>query len=138
VPYHPGKLEVTGINSGQQAAFFTMETSKRPNGIKAVATKKVISASGGVAQIEIQIVDEDGKPVMLADDEITCSTVGPVKLIGLEAANPADMGDYTDHRQRVFQGKMIAYLRATGQKGKAKVTFSSPWLKEQMVDLEIE
>jgi beta-galactosidase len=138
VPYHPGKLEVTGFNSDQQVAVCTMETSKRPNGISALATKKIISSSGGVAQIEIQIVDEDGKPVILSDDEITCSAVGPVKLIGLEASNPADMGDYTDNRQRVFQGKMIAYLRALGQKGNAKVTFSSPWLKEQVVLLEIE
>ena len=138
VPFHSGKLEVAGINSGQQAAIYTIETSKRPNGISAKMTSKNIPANNGVAQIEIHIVDEDGKPVLLADNEITCVTNGPVKLIGLEASNPTDMGDYTDNRQRVFQGKMIAYLRATGQKGKARVTFSSPWLKEQVVELGIE
>jgi beta-galactosidase len=138
VPFHAGKLEVTGFNSDQRAAVYTIETSKRPNGINALPVNKIIPASDGVAQIEIQIVDEDGKPVLQADNEITCTTDGPVKLLGLEAGNPTDMGDYTDNRQKVFQGKMIAYLRATGTKGRAKVTFSSPWLKEQVVWLEVE
>ncbi len=138
VPYHSGKLEVIGYYANLQAASYTIETSKRPNGISAVVANNIIASSDGVAQIEIQIVDEDGKPVLLADNEITCSTIGPVKLLGLEAGNPVDMGDYTDNRQRVFQGKMIAYLRSTGMKGTSKVTFSSPWLKEQIVVIEVE
>ncbi len=138
VPFHAGKLEAVGYNADKEASRYAIETSKRPFGIKAVATGKTILSARGVAQIEIQIVDEDGKPVLMADDEITCTTDGPVKLLGLEASNSADMGDYTDNKQRVFQGKMIAYLQSTGKKGTAKVTFTSPWLKEQVVELEIE
>ena len=138
VPFRTGKLEAIGYNSDQEASRYAIETSKRPNGISAQMTSKNIPANNGVVQIEIQIVDEDNKPVLLADNEITCLTNGPVKLFGLEASSPADMGDYTDNRQRVFQGKMIAYLRSTGTKGTAKVTFSSPWLKEQTVVIEVE
>jgi beta-galactosidase/beta-glucuronidase len=138
LPFHSGKLEVIGYNSEMEASRYAIETSKRPFGIKASASTKIISSSKGVVQIEIQIVDEDGKPVLLSDNEITCSTEGPVKLLGLEASNPTDMGDYTDNKQRVFQGKMIAYLQSTGKKGSAKVTLSSPWLKEQQVEFEIK
>jgi hypothetical protein len=137
IPFRAGKLEAVGYNADREASRYAIETSKRPAGIKAVATNKTISSARGVAQIEIQIVDEDGKPVLLADDEITCTTDGPVKLLGLEASNPADMGDYSDNKQRVFQGKMIAYLQSTGKKGKAKATFTSPWLKEQVVEIEV-
>jgi len=137
IPFHPGKLEVIGFNSDQEASRYAIETCKQPFGIKAVATNNTISSQKGVAQIEIQIVDEDGKPVILADNEITCTTEGPVKLLGLEASNSADMGDYTDNKQRVFQGKMIAYIQSSGIKGKAKVSFLSPWLKEQVVELEV-
>jgi beta-galactosidase len=138
VPFRTGKLEVIGYNSNEEASRYAIETSKQPFGIKAVATNRTISSTKGVTQIEIQIVDVDGKPVLIADNEITCSTEGSVKLLGLEASNPTDMGDYTDNRQRVFQGKMIAYLQSSGMKGKAKVTFTSPWLKEQVVELEVE
>ena len=84
------------------------------------------------------LFDQDGKPVFLADDEIVCSTDGPVELLGLEASNPTDMGDYTDNRQRVYQGKMIAYVQATGEKGPAKVILESPWLEKAVIELNIE
>jgi len=56
-------------------------------------------------KLKFRLLMKMAKPVLLADNEITCSTNGPVKLIGLEASNPTDMGDYTDNRQRVFQEK---------------------------------
>ena len=138
IPFKAGKLEAIGYNSDKEASRYAIETSKQPNAIKATAINKVVSSSKGVAQIEIQIVDEKGIPVILADNEITCLTDGPVKLLGLEASNPTDMGDYTDNKQRVFQGKMIAYIKSTGTKGKARITFRSPWLKDTFVDLDIE
>jgi hypothetical protein len=138
IPFRQGKLEVIGYNTGQEASRYAIETSKQPFGIQAVPTNETISSAQGIVQVELQIVDEDGKPVILADNEITCTTEGPVKLLGLEASNPTDMGDYTDNKQRVFQGKMIAYIQSRGEQGKAKVSFSSPWLKEQIVELEVK
>ncbi|MEI6138071.1 MAG: sugar-binding domain-containing protein [Mariniphaga sp.] len=138
IPFVPGKLEVIGFNSGQEASRYLIETSNRPYAIRANATNKNISSNKGVAQIEIQIVDETGKPVLLADDEITCITDGNIKLLGLEASNPADMEDYKDNRQRVFQGKMIAYLQSSGKKGKSKVTFTSPWLTSAVIEILID
>ncbi len=137
IAYQSGKLEVTGYNNDQEAAYYTIETSKRPYAIVAMTKDKAISSDNGVAQIEIQIVDEDGKPVLLSDDEITCNTVGPVKLLGMEAGNPADMSDYTDNRQRVYHGRMIVYIQATGEKGKANVHFSAPWLKGTETELGV-
>ena len=138
IPYKAGKLEVIGLNADQEVARYAIETSKQPFAITAKVVKNVIASAKGVAQIEIQIADEAGKPVFFADNEITCLTNGAVKLIGLEASNPTDMGDYTDNKQRVFQGKMIAYIQATGKKGKAKVIFTSPWLTESIVELDLE
>lgn len=137
IPFQPGKLEVIGYNGGNETSRFAIETSKQPYAIRAKIVSKTISSAKGVAQIEIQIVDEDGKPVILADNEITCSTEGPLKLLGLEASNPSDMTDYTDNKQRVFQGKMIAYLQAT-DKGKAEITFTSPGLKDTSVEINLE
>ena len=138
IPFVPGKLEVIGFNSGQEASRYLIETSNRPYTIRANATNNNISSNKGVAQIEIQIVDETGKPVLLADDEITCTTDGNVKLLGLEASNSTDMEDYKDNRQRVFHGKMIAYLQSSGKKGKSKVTFTSPWLTDSVIEINID
>ncbi|MGQ1786166.1 MULTISPECIES: sugar-binding domain-containing protein [unclassified Saccharicrinis] len=129
IPFEPGQLEVIAVNeSGQEESRSVIQTSKQPHAIQIHWDKKEISREMGVAQIEIGIVDEDGIPVVLADNEITCRVNGPAKLLGLEAGNDRDMGDYRDNKQRVHNGKMIAYIQATGEQGDVEVTFSSPWL----------
>jgi beta-galactosidase len=138
IPFEEGKLEAVGYNSGQEAARYSIETSSRPHSIKASLWSNTISSASGVAQVEIQIVDENGKPVFLSSNEITCRTEGPVKLLGLEAANPTDTGDYKTNRLRVYQGKMIAYIQSTGEKGTGMVTFTSPWLEGASVEIEFE
>jgi len=138
LPFKPGKLEVDGYRADKVAVHYSIETSKQPHAITAKVWSKTITSNKGVAQIELQIVDEEGKPVYMADNEITCTCDGPVKLLGLEASNPTDMGDYMDNKQRVYHGRMIAYVQSTGTKGKATVTFKSPWLADASVAVEIE
>lgn len=83
-----------------------------------------------MAQVALQVVDEDGVPVRISDNEVTCQIDGPAKLLGLEANNNSDMGDYTDNIQRVFHGRLLAYVQATGSEGIIHLKFTSPWLKE--------
>ena len=127
-----------GYTGGKEKARHTLETSSRPHAIKAFAVRNTFSSGKGMAIINISIIDETGKPVYLSDNEITCTTTGPVKLLGLEASDPTDMGNYSDNRQRVFQGKMTAYIRATGDKGTATVRFTSPWLQSAEITQVME
>jgi hypothetical protein len=128
IPFKPGKLEAIGYNQETLAAQCSAETSKQPFAINAHLVSKS-TAPKGVSIVEIQIVDENGKPVFISDNEITCNTKGPIKLIGMEASNPRDMSDYNDNKQRVFQGKMVVFVRNTGENGNAEMNFTSPWLK---------
>ncbi|MNL25733.1 hypothetical protein D3C87_1472220 [compost metagenome] len=75
------------------------------------------------------MVDKNNKPVVLADDEVTCRIVGAARLLGLEAGNNSDMTDYTDNKQRVYHGKMIAYIQLNPGQGDVAVQFSAPWLE---------
>ena len=63
----------------------------------------------------VQVVDENGVPVMISDDEVTCRVSGPARLLGLEASNNTDMSDYTDNKHRVYHGRILAYVEATGE-----------------------
>ena len=47
-----------------------------------------------VASVIVQKADENGIPVMIPDDKVTCTIAGPAKLLGLEASNNSDMGNY--------------------------------------------
>ena len=130
IPYNPGKLEVVGLDKeNNPVSGYSIQTSKRPHALKVVQVDKEIKSNKGVAHIVVQVVDEDGIPVMLSDDEVTCRISGPARLLGLEASNNSDMSDYTDNRHRVFHGRILAYVQATGEAGEIKISFTSPWLE---------
>lgn len=131
IPYRSGKLEVVALNAElTEIARHALQTSKRPFAIEIVSVNKEISKDKGLAQVVLQVVDEDGVPVRISDNEVTCHIDGPGKLLGLEASNNSDMGDYTDNIQRVFHGRLLAYVQATGGEGAIRLKFTSPWLKE--------
>lgn len=60
--------------------------------------------------------------VKLADNNITCTVDGPARLLGLEGADNTDTGDYRDNRQRVYNGRLLAYIQTTGEAGEINVT----------------
>jgi hypothetical protein len=74
-------------------------------------------------------------PAILSDNLLTCRIEGSGKLLGMEAGDNTDMGNYRDNRQRVFMGRMIAYVEASGE-GDIQVRFSSPWLKTETVTIQ--
>lgn len=139
IPYKKGKLEVVGFDkAGKETTRYAIQSSERSYKLVATVDSSSISSNRGVAQIEVKILDEKGVPVVWGDDEITCEIDGPAILLGLEAGNNEDMGDYTDNKQRAYHGKLLAYVQAVGEKGKVNVRFSSRWLQGASVELELK
>lgn len=139
IPFAPGKLVVVGMDAKEkEISRHQLQSSKRQQAINIVQGDQLqVEAKNGIAQIELQIVDEDGIPVLLSDDEITCNIAGNGRLLGMEAGNNSDMSNYTDNKQRVFHGKMIVYIQANGNPSDVlTVRFTSPWLNA--ADLKIK
>jgi DNA-binding sugar fermentation-stimulating protein len=81
----------------------------------------------------------NGETVMLSDNEVTCHIIGPGRLLGLEGSNNTDMTDYTDNAHRVYHGRMIAYIQATGgSEEKIQIQFTSPWLESADVVITLQ
>ena len=139
VPYKAGKLEAVGLSAdNKEVSRFAISSSKQPHALVVNQKSITIDKQKGTAQILLQIVDENGLPVMLSDNEITAEVSGPAKLLGLEAGNNSDMTDYTDNVQRAFHGHILTYIQATGEAGKVTVKFTSPWLKSTEATITIK
>ena len=101
--------------------------------------KSITIDKNGVAKVIVQVVDENGIPVMLSDNEVTCVVGESGTLLGLEAGNNTDMGDYTDNVQRVFYGHLVAYIKANGTSNEPiTVKFTSNWLKSTEVIIQVK
>ena len=138
IPYNDGKLEVVALDRrGIETARYSIQSSGRPYSLSIQSVEKVID-KGGLSQVVLQVVDEKGIPVMLADNEVSCHIAGPVRLLGMEGSNNTDMSDYTDNRHRVYHGRLLIYLQAMEKEGIAHIRFASPLLKAAETILEIK
>lgn len=139
IPFASGKLEAIGLdNENKEVSRYTIQSSQQPYSL--VINEKPISIDkNGVAKVIVQVVDDKGIPVMLSDNEVTCTLSGSGTLLGLEAGNNTDMGDYTDNVQRVFHGHLVAYIQANGMSNEPiTVKFTSNWLKSTEVSIRVK
>lgn len=138
IPYTAGVLTAEGCDAaGKVMSTYTIKSSGRAYALKVSIDKANIASDRGVAHIVVEVVDENGTVVKLGDNEITCETEGPVRLLGLEASDNTDMGDYTDNVQRAYHGRLLAYIQSNGQQGTARVKFTSPLLKGAEISINI-
>lgn len=130
IPFANGKLEAIGLDTNnKEESRYAIIQSDQPYALIIKENNITIDSQKGVAQINVEIVDKERLPVILSDNEVTCTIEGAASFLGLEAGDVTDMTDYTDNVQRVFHGHITAYIKANGEQGTAKVTFESPWLK---------
>lgn len=123
--------------TGKETVRHAIQSSDRPHAITINPESAEVKAGETVAQIIIQIRDEKGLPVFLADNELRCHIEGPGKLMGLESGNNEDMSIYTDALHRVHHGKMIAYVRVLDRLQPIKVRFTSPFLQTAEITLKV-
>lgn len=138
IDYEPGTLMCEGLSKdGKVESTYSIATSGRPYQIVAEADRATVEGKGSIIHITVQVKDENGILVRLADNNITCNVTGAGRLLGMEGSDNTDMGNYRDNRQRVHNGQLLTYVKATGT-GEIKVHFTSPLLKGTEVTVNVE
>lgn len=138
IPYSEGELKVIGMDANNnEVSNYKIRSSSQPHALKIISEEQIINKEG-VAQVVLQVVDKDGIPVMLSDNEVTCD-ISNGKLLGLEGSNNSDMSDYTDNKHRVYHGRIIAFIKPSGEKvDDIRIRFTSPWLKSAETSIKIK
>lgn len=135
IQYVEGVLTVEAFDKDDKlSATYSITSTGLPYKLEIDKQLTVVDENSGLAQIVVNIVDENGRKVMLADNEITCQIIGKAKLLGLEGSNNIDMSSYTDNKHRAYMGQLLSYIQLEG-KEEVRVRFSSPLLGDIIVDL---
>lgn len=141
IPYTAGELIAEGYdNEGNLQATYTIKTCKRPYKLQATLietqTKPREIIENPTYQILVEVLDEEGTLVKLADNMVSCRIEGPARLLGLENSDNSDMSHPKARQRRAFQGYLVAYVQASSEKNAPiEVTFSSPLLEETTITL---
>ena len=134
VPYAPGTLTAEGFDTeGNLLVTYEIQTCGRPYSLRATLIEPEV-APGGTAQVLVEVLDEQGCIVKLADNMITCRVEGTARLLGLENSDNSDMGHPKTHQRRAFQGYLVAYVQVVDEEP-VRLIFSSPLLEDAVIEL---
>ena len=134
VPYEPGILKAVGIKDRKIAATSEVFTTGEPAAVGLSTDREFIAADRrDVAHLTAQILDDNGRIVPIADDEVTFDLEGEGSLLGVDNGNPGSHEDYKSNRRRAFNGLCLAIVQSNGKPGRIRVTASSPSLKPASV-----
>ena len=147
IPYEAGKLTAIGVSAdGQDQATYDIHTNLRPASLRArfdnanargMQATEADTRTNALNHLLIEVLDDNGNVVRMADNNVTCRIEGPARLLGLEGSDNTDMGNYRDNQQRVHNGRLLAYIRNSQQRGTVRIILSSPLLGESTVEYEV-
>lgn len=129
VIYEPGVLMVKGYKAGKEVLEKTVETTKSAYAIQLTAYREVLSVEDDAAIIKVNIVDEDGRVVPNADNEISFMVEGVGEFLGVGNGNPGSHEKDNIPVRRAFNGLCQLLVRTSGKAGVIKVTAQSEGLK---------
>jgi beta-galactosidase len=134
VPYEAGVLRAVGIKDRKVVSTLEVSTTSEPFAISLSVDRDVIGADRrDVAHLTVQILDEKGRMVPVAESEVTFTVEGDGALLGLDNGNPQSHEDYKSNRRKAFNGRCLAILQSTGKQGQMRVAATSPALESASV-----
>jgi beta-galactosidase len=135
VPYEPGTLRAVGVINGQTVTE-EIETTGNPAAISLSLDKSnLIADARDVAHLTVQIVDDQGRTVPTADNDVTFDLQGEGQIIGVDNGDPASHESFKADHRKAFNGLCLAILRSTQNPGSIRITPRSHGLREAMVEL---
>jgi beta-galactosidase len=138
VPYEPGTLKILGKRAGQIIAQEEIKTAGPAFSIALKLDKTNLeSASRGVAQIEMRILDANGTLVPTANNNIALTLDGPAKLIGFDNGDQSSHDSYQAATRPAFNGMALAIVQAGKSPGHVKLTAHADGLKDAAVEFDV-
>jgi beta-galactosidase len=130
VPYEVGSVKAVGSNDRKIVATEEISTTGQGAAIKLVSDRESIAADRrDVAHVSVKIVDDKGRIVPTADNEVALEIEGAGALVGTDNGDPASHADYRANRRKAFNGLCLAIVRSNGQVGEMLVRAISPGLQ---------
>lgn len=87
--------------------------------------------------LTISTVDKDGNPVANAVDRVHVTVEGEGLLLGLDNGDSTDLDQYQTVSRRLFAGKLLAIIGATGSAGEVRIRVEADGLEAARLTLPV-
>lgn len=123
--YEPGVLEAVRYREGAEASRSRLETAGEPAGLRLTTDRLQLAAVwGDLAYVTVEIIDAAGRRVPWAEDPVEVTVSGPAELLALGTANPTSEELYTAKTRCAYEGRLMAVIRGSGERGLVTVSAS--------------
>lgn len=119
--YQPGSVEAVAYIAGKEVGRQLLKTAEESK-LTAVSDKKTLRAgTDELSFIAIEYRDGHGTLDMSIKRTVRLITEGPVEVLGAGTGNPETEESYIDSEHQIFEGRMLAVIRAKDKTGSGKV-----------------
>jgi beta-galactosidase len=138
VPFTAGTLTAKGVKDGKVIRTVEIETTGSPAKLGlAVDRPRISREPSDVAHVTVKVLDQDGRVVPTANDEITFAVTGAGRILGVDNGQPDSHESYQGPSRKAFNGLALVVLQSTGVPGTVTLSASSPALSPAHVDIEV-
>ncbi len=134
--YEPGTLEAVVYKDGRESGRDVLTTAGRAQ-LTLRADAATLPADGSdIIYVEISAEDADGVLNMAERGQVTIRIEGPGLLAGFGSADPESEENYFDRTARLYEGRLRAAIRGSGEKGLIRVICFGDQFDEKTVEVQ--
>ena len=138
VPFTAGTLTAKGVKDGKLIRTVEIETTGSPAKLGlAVDRPRISREPSDVAHVTVKVLDQEGRVVPTANDEITFAVTGAGRILGVDNGRPDSHESYQGPSRKAFNGLALVVLQPTGIPGTVTLSASCPALSPAHVDIEV-
>lgn len=139
VPFCKGELKAISYKNGKIVLSKEIKTAGKPASIRLSADRTIIKSDGkDLSYITVEVLDNDGIAVPIADNLIDFSISGNGSIVGTDNGDPTDSISLKTPQRRLFSGKAIAVVQSHKEKGKVTLTAKSLGLKDASIEIKVK
>ncbi len=137
VIYEPGTVEAVAYISGNEVGRQSLKTAGNAIMHTNIDKKELCAGSNDLAFVEIEYRDTDNTLDMSIDRMVSIETDGLTELLGCGSANPKTEERYIDSVHQIFEGRMLAVIRAKDKTGIGRIRISDNAGQIKSMDIKI-
>ena len=138
VKYAPGRLVAQGVYNGKVVTT-QVETTGSPAALVIEPDRKTVTANGvDVSLVTVRVVDDEGRTVPVASNEITFTVAGTGRLLGAGNGDPSCHESDKGALRTAFNGLCLAIVQASHTAGAITVRADSDGLRPATVSIDAQ
>lgn len=138
IPFESGSLVAIARNGTAEVARDELKTAGTPARIALTPDRhQVSSAWDDVVRVCVAVVDAEGTVVPAANNLITFQTEGSGAVVAVDNGNLSSHEAFAGPRREAYQGRCVAFVRATPGTAPIKLHATAPGLTASTVTLDV-